>query len=474
MKKYLPLLLLLAALIPLPGMSQESWPRFRFNLDQTGFTENTGPVFQYEDWNFSMNNSSIVSSPAIEGGKVYFGSLDSNFYCVDAVTGAFVWSYKTLGSIYYSSPAVSEGKVYFGSWDGFLYCLDAHTGDFIWNYNTFSPSGFNSCPAVVNGKVYFGSNNSYIYCLDAADGTEVWSYKTGMAVWCSPAIVDDRLYIGSFDSKMRCLDALTGDSIWAVPTMPMIYSSPAVKDGKLYFGTVVGAQMYCMNCTDGSIVWQRSLNGAIFSSPAVHNGRVFIGVDQVALGGGSMFCLDAMSGDSLWSVFHPNTGSVYGSPALTDSLVYYGAMNHIAYCLKQSNGEMVWYYPVNDQILSSPAIANNSMYFGTKDGHLVCIKDYTTDILRPETFAEPNIYPNPSNNMVHIDFSLKSEGSVVIEIHDIQGRLVSNLIDRMYPGGSFSVTWDGNNDEGRKVSPGIYFCRLVINGTTRTSKIVIR
>ena len=474
MNKFSRTLVLLAVMITYTGLSQESWTRFRSNLEQTGYTENSGPVNFYEDWNFSLNSMSIVSSPGVADNRIYFGSLDSSIYCLDAGNGAFIWSFKTRGGVYYSSPAVVDGKIYIGSWDGLLYCLDANTGDSIWSYNTFSTVGFNSCPAVVNGKVYFGSNNTYIYCLDANDGSEVWSYKTGMGVWCSPAIVDGRLYIGSFDSKMRCLDAETGDSIWATAVAPMVYSSPAVVNGRLYFGSILGAQAYCLSCEDGSIVWTRSLNGAIFSSPAVYNGRMFIGVDQVALGGGRMFCLDAMTGDSLWSIFHDDGGAIYSSPAATDSLLYYGAMNFHAYCVKQATGEIVWDWPVNDQILSSPAIVNESMYFGTKDGHMICIKDFTTGQPEIASAAEtPRIYPNPSSNMVHIDFTLKTQGMVQVEIHDIQGRLVRSLVNEEYPAGKSSIAWDACNETGRKTSPGIYFCRILNNGSTRTTKIVI-
>ena len=37
-----------------------------------------------------------------------------------------------------SSPAVADGRVYVGSWDGKAYCLDASTGAFIWSYATGS------------------------------------------------------------------------------------------------------------------------------------------------------------------------------------------------------------------------------------------------------------------------------------------------------------------------------------------------
>ena len=50
------------------------------------------------------------------------GSLDGKVYCLDALSGAFIWSYTTGNSVY-SSPAVAHGKVYVGSLDGNLYAF---------------------------------------------------------------------------------------------------------------------------------------------------------------------------------------------------------------------------------------------------------------------------------------------------------------------------------------------------------------
>ena len=57
------------------------------------------------------------SSPAVADGKVYLGSWDDKFYCLDAVTGSLIWSYTIGGHIDDSSPAVFEGRVYIGSYD---------------------------------------------------------------------------------------------------------------------------------------------------------------------------------------------------------------------------------------------------------------------------------------------------------------------------------------------------------------------
>ena len=109
-----------------------------------------------------------MSSPAVAYGKVYVGSGDYNIYCLDALTGAQVWSY-TTGNNTASSPAVADGKIFVGSNDGNLYCLNASTGAYIWSYAT--GASFLSCsPAVAMGNVFIGSGDYRVYAFGFAKG----------------------------------------------------------------------------------------------------------------------------------------------------------------------------------------------------------------------------------------------------------------------------------------------------------------
>jgi tetratricopeptide (TPR) repeat protein len=57
----------------------------------------------------------------VADGKVYIGSIEEDFYCLDACTGKILWKYET-GPIY-SAPAISQGRVLISSTDGNLYCF---------------------------------------------------------------------------------------------------------------------------------------------------------------------------------------------------------------------------------------------------------------------------------------------------------------------------------------------------------------
>ena len=66
-----------------------------------------------------------------------------------------------------TQPAVADGKIDIGSGTGKVYCLNALTGEFIWSYNT--DNDVRSSPAVADGRVYIGSLDSKVYAFGPLD-----------------------------------------------------------------------------------------------------------------------------------------------------------------------------------------------------------------------------------------------------------------------------------------------------------------
>ncbi|MCJ7571985.1 MAG: PQQ-binding-like beta-propeller repeat protein [Candidatus Thermoplasmatota archaeon] len=251
------------------------WPMFRHDTRHRGYSTSKAPDTNYVRWRYAcIGFNGVASSPAVADGKVYIGSVDSNVYCLDVITGRMIWNY-TVGVPVVSSPAVADGKVYIGSDDRNVYCLDALTGNKIWSYTTGDNVAY-SCPAVADGKVYIGSYDDNVYCLDALTGNKIWSYTTGGGMFSSPAVADGKVYIGSEDSNVYCLDALTGNKIWSYTTGDEVGSSPAVADGKVYIGSF-DMNVYCLNASTGNKIWSYTTGNCVFSSPAVADGKVYIG-----------------------------------------------------------------------------------------------------------------------------------------------------------------------------------------------------
>ena len=130
-------------------------------------------------------------------------------------------------------------------------------------------------------------------------------------------------------------------------------------------------------------------------------------------------------------------------------------MNFHAYCVKQSNGEIVWDYATTDQVLTSPAICDDRIYFGTKDGHMICLKDLTTGGDEMQTGKDDLlVYPNPATDQVNISYELPTASRIMVEILDLQGRHVATLADQSCPAGRFNLVWNTRNEKGVRVAPG--------------------
>jgi len=82
-------------------------------------------------------------------------------------------------------------------------------------------------------------------------------------------------------------------------------------------------------------------------------------------------------------------------------------------------------------------------------------------------------YPNPFNPSTWIKFGLASDGPVVLQIFDVQGRLVRSLFQGNYPAGHYDVEWDGTDNSGSSVADGVYFYQLKTRDNSDTKKMLL-
>lgn len=90
----------------------------------------------------------------------------------------------------------------------------------------------------------------------------------------------------------------------------------------------------------------------------------------------------------------------------------------------------------------------------------------------PNNFNISQNYPNPFNPSTKIQFSVPSTERVRLDVYDIQGQLVTSLINsEVMNAGNYSVTWDGRSATGSRVASGIYFARLTSSNFMKTIKM---
>ncbi len=91
----------------------------------------------------------------------------------------------------------------------------------------------------------------------------------------------------------------------------------------------------------------------------------------------------------------------------------------------------------------------------------------------PTKFALDQNYPNPFNPTTVISFDVPKLSAVRIVVYDILGREVRTLMNNTMSAGTYHVTWDGLNNEGRQVSTGIYFYRMEAGNFISMKKMLL-
>jgi hypothetical protein len=86
----------------------------------------------------------------------------------------------------------------------------------------------------------------------------------------------------------------------------------------------------------------------------------------------------------------------------------------------------------------------------------------------PRSFALMQNYPNPFNPTTTIEYSLPARIHVTLQIYDVLGREVKNLINEYQSAGNHSAVFDAS-----KLPSGVYFCRIDAGKFISVKKLVL-
>jgi len=89
----------------------------------------------------------------------------------------------------------------------------------------------------------------------------------------------------------------------------------------------------------------------------------------------------------------------------------------------------------------------------------------------PMSFELGQNYPNPFSSETEIPYKLKEQTDVYIKIYNILAQEVRTFSLGLQSNGVHAVTWDGRNNFGDRVTPGIYFYQLQVGNETLVKKM---
>jgi outer membrane protein assembly factor BamB len=431
MKHCLPLLL--ALLSWTTTASAENWSSWR-GPEQTGVSRDRDLPDTFSLKPNAKDGNVIwrapyggISTPVVQNGRVFLinktgenVSQQERVMCVDANTGNMLWEHKFnvfLTDIVADRLGWTQmvgdpetGNVYAHGTQGFLICFDKD-GKILWQHSLTEEygriSGYGGrimSPIVFEDLLIMPMVNAN-WGEKTVGGTRLAAFnkRTGEVVWwgwtghrvvdtnaCVPVVAKIGgqwlVITGGGDGGVHAFKARTGEKVWSyIFAGGAVNASPVVEGDLVYAGhgeantdSEEQGRVVCLNAakiTDGKPeqVWKVDGIRVKYASPLLHDGKLY--VCNVV---GEMACLNAKTGEELWTYQYGN--NTRGSPVWADGKIYIPELDSKFHILKPKadgcdelcsvtfRGKGV--APV--ELTGSPAVANGRIYFLTSE-ELLCI-----------------------------------------------------------------------------------------------------
>gem|GEM_PF-3258994 len=161
--------------------------------------------------------------------------------------------------------------------------------------------------------------------------------------------------------------------------------------------------------------------------------------------------------------FYTVDTSVTISPGVTDTVSFPAWLvseigTHVVRCSTMLSGDQN-----NANDLAVDTVVVPSVGIGQPENNAV-----------PLAFALYQSRPNPLGPGTTIRYALPRPAPVEVRIYDATGILVRRLVDGGQTAGYRGAYWNGCDDRGRRVAPGVYYCRFRAGEFRAAQKLVVQ
>lgn len=380
---------------------------------------------------------------------------------------------------------------------GWVYSVDAN-----YDYNN---DGYNDVLAGA-GDDYEGIGPKRVYCLNGLDGTSLWETPIGGPVFSVLGVEDftgddlpDVIAGASNDEESQgriiAIDGMNGSisfdkptggsSVWALLQLDDI-TGDGVKD--IVAGDF-GGNYYFINPVSFTEIYQGAINGSLIlrfdkMQDVNNDGYSDILVEHSKFNG---IVIDGYTGSNIW--LHPLADKSWNVSVIDDITgddindVIIGTLysNNYCYFLDGVDGEEIEsinYVTPIDAINAIGDIVGDGtmeMVVGGRNGKVYCysggIKVWVGTENQNNHENTSYNYPNPFYDNTTIEFSLKQNSQVTINILNLKGQIINTLISSSLSSGKHSAVWGGTTFDGTEVSPGFYVYEIITDYGRATKTI---
>jgi outer membrane protein assembly factor BamB len=150
-------------------------------------------------------------------------------------------------------------------------------------------------------------------------------------------------------------------------------SYPLVANGRVFI--TVDTQLFALDARDGALAWgPLELGGALsttsercsaartpcilkWSNATYERGRIYA-VNRE----GTLYAIDALTGDVVWSIKLPGDYDVHSAPTVLNGHIYTSRSSSTLYAVRATDGQVLWSAMVENGWQSSPAVSSDTVY----------------------------------------------------------------------------------------------------------------
>jgi outer membrane protein assembly factor BamB len=325
------------------------------------------------------------------------GAVHMHAVCVDRQSGKLLhdvelmverdpqWTH-ALNSFASPTPVIADGKLYchFGAHG--TACLDTKSLKVLWTNNetrVMHENGPGSSPVLVGERLIFhcdGSDEQYIAALDTATGKIAWKTERSGEMNSNPQLkkaygtpivmeLHGRTTVLSPAADwLYAYDPQTGKELWKAPYGVLGFSivpRPVAGHGMVYLSTsFMQSEMLAVRVDDTSshpsIAWRNKKGVPKMSSPLLVGDELYMVSDN-----GIATCLDAKTGDALWS--ERLGGNVSSSPIYADGRIYIGNREGETFVLAPGRQfKLLATNALDEAIMATPAAVDGALILRTE------------------------------------------------------------------------------------------------------------
>ena len=177
------------------------------------------------------------------------------------------------------------------------------------------------------------------------------------------------------------------------------------------------------------------------------------------------------TGGSLDGVQYPNIDGI--PPIIDDGNASWGDAMILSWFNKPPDAEDYPMFYIIDQNMVVNTIQNESLSINSANyifNDLLSNLSVTFNKKEqiPKNFNLINVYPNPFNPVLHINFELSLAGLTQVDILDVAGAHIKTLHSGFLKSGSHELSWHAES-----MPSGLYFISLKLGDKSLTEKVVL-